>query len=88
MEIRAEELLVAVPPDVYRRSLKVARGPERDLDVSPRIAAIAHGIPISILFLNCVLAQLPFLIFFVFEALEDGTIVPVTEEQLPALQEL
>ena len=27
-------------------------------------------------------------IFFVFEALEDGTIVPVTEEQLPALQEL
>lgn len=75
---------MAVPPDVYRRSLKVARGPERDLDVSPRIAAIAHGIPISILFLNCVLAQLPFL----FEALEDGTIVPVTEEQLPALQEL
>ena len=33
--------------------------PERDLNVSPRIAAIAHGILISILFLNSVMAQLP-----------------------------
>ena len=34
------------------------------------------------------LCRLCILVYETAEALEDGTIVPVTEEQLPALQEL